>query len=46
MWAQEEMRQVESVEKTRLHDTNVKALSAQHVEEIKGMVQLPSSSIA
>jgi hypothetical protein len=40
MWAQEEARQVDSVERTRIHDTQTRALSAQHVEEIRGMVQL------
>lgn len=39
-WATEERDQFESVERTRIHDTNTRALSAQHVEEIRGMVQL------
>lgn len=40
LWAAEEARQVDSVERTRIHDTNTRALSAQGVEEIKGAVQL------
>lgn len=40
LWAREEARQVDSVERTRMHDTEVRALSAQNVEEIRGLVKL------
>ena len=40
MWAQEEARQVDSVERTRLHDTQTRAISAQNVAEIQATTQL------
>lgn len=39
-WTAEERNQVESVERTRVHDTTTKALTAQNVEELRGFVQL------
>lgn len=39
-WVAEERNQVESVERTRMREAEIKALSAQHTEEIKGMIQL------
>lgn len=40
MWTAEESNQVASVERTKIHDTTTKALSAQNVEEIKGLITL------
>lgn len=40
LWAREEARQVDSVERTRQHDTETRALSAQNVAEINGLVKL------
>lgn len=40
MWAQEERDQVASVERTRMHDTATRAISAQNVAEIDATVQL------
>lgn len=45
MWAREEARQVDSVERTRMHDTEVRALSAQNVEEIRALAKLLSDKL-
>ena len=39
-WQQEEIRQVDSVERTRLHDVMARTIGAQNVAEINGIVQL------
>lgn len=45
LWAREEARQVDSVERTRMHDTEVRATTALNVEEIRGLVKLLSDKI-